>query len=80
MSNETIQVSLSHSLDPHLLALANFPIGYRTREKDGAMIINTTYLQQATKTELLDAIDQLIMEYAVADMLDIGSKDNNDTQ
>ncbi len=39
------------------------------------MIINTSYLQQATKSELLDAIDQLIMEYAVADMLDIDSKD-----
>lgn len=39
------------------------------------MIINTFYLQQATKSELLDAIDQLIMEYTVADMLDLDSKD-----
>ena len=32
------------------------------------MIINNIYLQQASKKELLDAIDHLIMEYAVADM------------
>ena len=45
------------------------------------MIINTTYLQQASKKELLDAIDHLIMEYAVADMCETEpSKGTNETQ
>ena len=45
------------------------------------MIINTIYLQQASKSELLDAIDQLIMEYAVADMCEIPpSKEADETQ
>ena len=54
--------------------------GYRlTRGEE--MIINTTYLQQASKKELLDAIDHLIMEYAVADMCETEpSKGTNETQ
>jgi hypothetical protein len=36
------------------------------------MIINTVYLQTASKKELLHAIDQLILEYAIADLLDLG--------
>ena len=54
--------------------------GYRrTRGED--MIINTTYLQEASKKELLDAIDHLIMEYAIADMCETEpSKGTNETQ
>ena len=47
-------------------SLAFLPGYRRTRGED--MIINNIYLQQASKKELLDAIDHLIMEYAVADM------------
>ena len=43
------------------------------------MIINTSYLPQSSKKELLDAIDHLIMEYAIADMCDY-SKDPDETQ
>ena len=59
--------------------LASLP-GYRlTRGED--MIINNIYLQQASKKELLDAIDHLIMEYAVADMCETEpSKGTNETQ
>ena len=35
------------------------------------MIINTVYLQTASKKELLNAIDHLILEYAIADLLDL---------
>ena len=53
-------------------------LGYRlTRGED--MIINNTYLQEASKKELLDAIDYLIMEYVVADMCDY-SKEPDETQ
>lgn len=45
------------------------------------MIINTVYLPQASKKELLDAIDQLIMEYAAADLCEIApSKEADETQ
>jgi hypothetical protein len=44
-------------------------------------IINSTYLKQASKRELLDAIDHLIMEYAVADLCEIEpSKEPDETQ
>ena len=43
------------------------------------MIINTSYLPQSSKKELLDAIDHLIMEYAIADMCDF-SKEGDETQ
>jgi hypothetical protein len=42
-------------------------------------IINITYLKQASKPELLDAIDHLIMEYAIADMCDY-SKEPDEAQ
>lgn len=73
MSDEAIPARLFHRLDAPSGRHRSLTLGYRRRRGD--LIINTTDLRQATKSELLDAIDQLIMEYAVADMLDIDSKD-----
>ena len=79
MSGDTIPASLFHRLEPQP-ARTITSLSATARDEE-VMIINTIYLQQASKSELLDAIDQLIMEYAVADMCEIPpSKEADETQ